>query len=697
MILQVEAGTERFAQWAKRKARAVDAMRKSLRLFALSKFYAPESGVLVWIKATEGGILVRVTGGAETGRKRLVTVSSTNVERFYLLKKGKLQNYSEVPYDASLSSVMSFDGSTAAGTVPNATLNAMRKNKLNAAVALETSYGTLPTVPTRLVLNQMPALPEWRLLGGSGEDVAVSQKGTLVVARETASALPRVLQCSSDNTNTILSVLSSGYPQWVLDFYAARSIPHSLYRDTTTHESYTVGLTYVLADIAALDTQNLYKRITAPTIALTSLIEDELTVRFYVAHDKFSDRPVMLVQMPYVSVFTCDGTVSPAAYTARFGVRTELRAYDSTLGWQAIYAEQFDDVATLSWTSSASFRTFLYDGVNSAVICEKSIGKTFSAGVDRPSQPYFPSIAVAKDKLGVLASYGTSNPFSVKFNGTTLFTHSSATQTVTRYGSQGTLIPSSWFGPWGVVTPTAIGGDDWLSPDGLEHLRGASGGATGWAYWKDGALKQSITGPIPAANATTYATYGTTPASGFYFLNSVVSWRYDKKQFKCLASTRINFTPGFTGEQFVHVWGGIVHVPPPIGDLLANGSGSGIGFDASGTHLYSSNSDGTYTLYTPAEVDALFGTSGTTFELDGTQYELDLGSGTQPDTYTWVTATVDVGWDAKLGSLAVKKTYSEVLQPVKSRGPLTETIPATTTVSFSDASLVQDYLLPHKV
>jgi hypothetical protein len=113
---------------------------------------------------------------------------------------------------------------------------------------------------------------------------------------------------------------------------------------------------------------------------------------------------------------------------------------------------------------------------------------------------------------------------------------------------------------------------------------------------------------------------------------------------------------------------------------LANNNG----FNQGGTLLI--GSDGS--TLTPAQIDVLFGVSGTTFVLDGTQYDLNT-SGT-PDTYSWLTATVDLKFAD--GALKVAKTYSTKAVQVAARGSL-----GPGTVSTSEAEIVQDYLLFRKV
>lgn len=77
MFLQAEAGTERWVQWARRRAGTLDADRRARDLPALAKSYTPEDGTLVWIKVTDFGASIRISGAAGDVRMWDPTPAST--------------------------------------------------------------------------------------------------------------------------------------------------------------------------------------------------------------------------------------------------------------------------------------------------------------------------------------------------------------------------------------------------------------------------------------------------------------------------------------------------------------------------------------------------------------------------------------------------------------------------------------------
>ncbi len=65
MLFQVDSGTEKYLPWARRKLEQLRALRADLGVPAMSKALSPESGVLLFLKATDTGAdVLRLTGGA---------------------------------------------------------------------------------------------------------------------------------------------------------------------------------------------------------------------------------------------------------------------------------------------------------------------------------------------------------------------------------------------------------------------------------------------------------------------------------------------------------------------------------------------------------------------------------------------------------------------------------------------------------
>lgn len=65
MLLQVDAGGEKWLPWARRKAAALDAMRREdAKVEFLAKTYAPEAGSLVFIKVSDAGAQIRITASS---------------------------------------------------------------------------------------------------------------------------------------------------------------------------------------------------------------------------------------------------------------------------------------------------------------------------------------------------------------------------------------------------------------------------------------------------------------------------------------------------------------------------------------------------------------------------------------------------------------------------------------------------------
>lgn len=496
MYLLADAGTERWVQYARRKAAALDASRASLRLLALTKAYAPEAGVLIWIRSTEAGTSVRITGGIAGRIYELVAAGGLSYPRYYKLpgKYGAL-----APLDVGnevfrSGPKLSFGAETVA---------AMRQNNATLARTIDVSRA-----------NKASAV-----LAGPFDDTVLelSNDGTTLAAAELPRGGVRLATIGSGAASTTVSTVHTGVPQWIADFYASLALPHVLHSadDVSPPVQVDVLLSLPSAPVGACyvrTQQNGGGVGTAPYPLTVDLV-------YTTVHDVL----VVLARMPYFTFYQetlpspPDGTHN---YEWRQGFRYEARRYVAG-AWEVVYAESRPDV--VRWTAGAtdgniagSFGATVYS-IGGAPV--KGGPFTYVAGPDAGLLPAAPLVRSARAApLAVMGVYAAGT--ELRANGAVVAALPSlASSIAVAAASGGTLLQTplvgtyQWAGAWGVLAGI---------PAGQAHLSPYDGRRllvydfASWYYYEAGVLLLTLPGAA---------------------IDSFVAWDLDKgDRFKAVAA-----------------------------------------------------------------------------------------------------------------------------------------------------------------
>lgn len=709
MILQVEPGTERYVSWARHQAARLDAQRRDTGVFAIVRTYSPEPGLLCWIKATEFGAHIRLTGGSAAGRTFRDSVNATPTPRRLYYVAGKvLREYGESTATPSSAQHLSVDGHTTTWRTADGHIFVSRRARTPAEVAGDLADAATPAPEqAACVLSHLPYTPG---VAQPAPDWARPARGRAWCSDRGGQVtglyqrLPRVVQVQQA-------------------LIAEESAPRETWSPATTVSTVTEGPPADMLPRLELSGDQWHSFFDVTSEVPQRLTMGPSDIVLAAGYDRFADVPVALVEdvtsrlQTIVSFATVGGVLTHNYYVAYAQSTYELRAWRAG-AWQVLWSHAFGD----SYWGEVGENVTLHD---SAVV---SAGLLPGAGPMPAARGADVTVAIASSPgqdpraLWVRRNRTIAEPFRAT-NSPPDVSPLSQGATVDNLGGE-TLMSNDaevWAAPADkvlhgvyaaaprgyVVLLAELDGSSpaysWLHapaggalartamPVGLSAFAMSPAGSEAWttepAYYELGVQKRSW-GARPTADATSFATYGTPPPDGFWFVSSVAGWRYDKPATaKVAVSTHIERTPGTPGGSMI-VQGGVIHVDL-LGDISVptNPSDPQDGFTLDGSLWW----DGSR-FWTEAELSANVGGLAVTFIPNGVTY--DVTTAGTPDTYAWAEATVDLKWDDASGRFHIGKTYSEALVDVPSRGPLEETIPGATTIETSDAELLQDYLVP---
>ncbi len=662
-ILQADAGTSTYVAWAKREAEKLDVLRRNMGLRTMSRVLTPVAGVKVYIRLDGDVARILVTGGVAGRTRRLNTDDGEGAAfRFYHVAGGHLDGYGEASRTGgqpNAQEVMSFDGSTLAWTATGSNdVKVMRKQKLPATYTRSTLNGQRAdqldwlTHGTRLTLAA--GSDPYRVWDALKFNFGMNKTGKLLYALDVEPTIgtrqATALAVSSDATSTSLAqTWQSGVPQFVTDFYASRSPQHVLHSESSG--------TLQIPDVLMFN-PDASGYVLVPHWMQIPASQINQSLQLFVMWDPFAELPVIFVSMPYA---TFVDNVPLARYDVSTSERIELRRLNpTTLGWDLL--DSVDRGPTLAFAYSSA--AFMYNYLGFQALTTGAAGPDYGAKL-------LPAIG-----LDLQPSLLSRQATSIALRGQT-FSKPSGYDNVLNAARDGVLVNNVttghdvWSGATWSLDVVHASFPAILSPHGDLAWVGAGNGSA-FDYYEQGALKQHFDA-VPTANSSSFALYGTPSPNGLWFVKDIIGWRYDKpKTAKAVVYTKVN------APATLHLFGGTLNIPG-LGSSPVN-QASGSGFNQDGTLYF----DTAGNVLTPAQWDALAGTTGTTFVLDGTQYDLSVGS------YSWSTATVDLKYDS---AVKVAKIYATKAVNLPVRGSLG----GTGTIATSDAEIVQDYLLFRKV
>lgn len=720
MFLLAEAGTERYVPWAKRAAARLDAKRQEMGLFALVKTYFPEASVQVWIKATEAGRSIRITGHPATGWQFHYD-SATHQDRWYYVDGRALKYYNEWTTTASGGSggtgspralaALALGGKSFAHQADalDGSMYLARRGRaaqlVSDAEAFPSQLGIRDTRPISQLDGQtdflMPAY-----YGAPGMQFSEDGEVFATTSRLAASkGLPRVFALSpaqlaeeasvpeAEWGSTQFDEVLSGMPQFVTDFYAG------------------VG--------TSIDANQNSGSLALYALSAGSVGGLPLRLELRALFDRFSDAPVVEAFMPYAASVALNTGL--ATYEAVLAARYVVARYDrASNAWVVARQRDFPDLALYRVTGSS---TTARPGILSAPLDYFDLNNPphwagADRGADGPHQwTLVPNATVTPSGDHYDYAYSTDRPVLYR-DGAVVSTAlpkfmndggghtrrpsllgANATSALVTYtgtggGSLGddAYLGTSWCGTWGAtqITSSTNARDLHLAPAADELWYGRTG-ALPARYFRGGSLVRNF-GSRPAADAASYALYGAPSPEGFYFPEPV-GWSYDHpRQMRALLYRKITLTPGSGSGDTKLVYAGTVDVPG-FGTIVVPVTSGPVtdGLSADGA-LYWSVSAGAFVSFTPADFDATFSTSGSTFHPNLASSYL-ISTGSTPDSYAWdAPATGLVEYVPDDDRFRVVRLLSEAATPYPARDGADAT-PAT--ISLSEATLVQREFVPH--
>ena len=676
MFVQAEAGTERWVRWAKAKLAQLAALRHAGGLLALVKTYFPENGVQVWVKSSEFGSHIRITGGAAGRVIRSVTGSILDIFRV----SGRVQ-YGR-PTDASQSPVMSWLGDTIlynkAGAAP-AALRAARKNRAAQDLA-DTMAITMGTaMPYRW---QSPNLTG--LLNRAGQGW-LSEDGKLAHCLEAVASLPykypRTYRLASDDksdTATLFSAVLTGQPQ--------------PYKDQVAATQAASGDYFTFAGASSLVFLRTNWKTGVPYYYAFGSPRDISVEPLY---DPERDRLLLHLRADYPESISAVpdgiGGQNVTAYSAYHSVLYELDPV--ALTWSEIARREVPHASHWTWNEDVLGNVDAPGGsmgtLNGLTVWAPGsfsnpvdIGTTFADA----RTTYATSVkglpaALAWPVAGATMGFQTSGGALVGSLADTQATQLQAWAPSGILASRPVPTNMQWQDvPTGAVVTLATTDKTqvFMSSSGRQLWWLDLSGKTFAKLYANGTLRRTLGGPVPAANATTFATYGADSPDGFYFLEydpvvatgDNVLWSRDREAFKAKRYVRISSTAAT-------LQGGIIHTSL-FGDIPVP-SASADGFTFETPVRYQNNSG---VLFTEAEFGAAIGDPSVTFAPNGTP---------AGGSYSWVTATSLIQYDPDADSFRVLKDYTGSTATTEDPGT-----PGSPGVTLTDAQLVQDEFLPHR-
>jgi hypothetical protein len=554
-VLQADPGTEPYLAWALRRVRALEALRRSTGLQAMFRVMSPASGVLVHLRYAGGQWSVRVTGGAAGRTRRLNTADGEGAAFRWYHVKGGLDGYAEAVRTASQANRqenMSFDGSALAYcAVGSADVKVMRKQKIVASYTRSTRNALTAEQIIWLTHGVMVDLQPsdsrydntrsvWDVLefnfglSDSGKRLYVSDIEPTLGTRQVTA-----FDVSTTDTNTVLSqTWQSGVPQFVTDFYASLVIPHTLHAsghanpdqvpdalafnpDTLIPES-GLGPHFFALPVRFAPLNSGYDAGTGPQI--------------YPAWDPFNAVPLLVVTMPYASALSKDVGTN---YIWTVGERREIRRLDpDTLTWELVEATDRPAMIFLTY-SGAPTVPYTINGVQVIGGANNTAASDYGAtlfpamGLDLPPT----NVAQRSTSVTVLDKVFT------KPTGYDLLLNAARDAVWVNNGSTGHTI---WVGDTWSHDFVSLANPPIFSPHG--ELMWTGKDSSGWDYYELGILKQHFVS-APTADASSFATYGAVSPTGFWLVNDVVGWRYDRPtSVKAAVYTTRETYAGYSGR-----------------------------------------------------------------------------------------------------------------------------------------------------